>query len=134
MSRANIETLRRFEESFGRGQLERALELFDPAAEWQMAREDPDSTTHRGRQAIRKMWDGWLDSYPDLMLIAEDVIPAGDRVFVWATVRGRGAASDAAVEMHLAYVYTLQDSRITRVEEYFDRREGLAAAGLAPSD
>jgi ketosteroid isomerase-like protein len=34
-------------------------------------------------------------------------------------------------EMQEAYVYTLRDGKILRVEEYFDRREGLAAAGLS---
>jgi ketosteroid isomerase-like protein len=131
MSQENLETLRRLGEAFNRGDLDTAIGMFDQSAEWQMAREDPDSTTRRGARAIRGLWDSWLESYPDLQLSEEEVLPAGDRVFVWVRITGRGAASRAEVEMQEAYVYTLRDGKILRVEEYFDRREGLAAAGLS---
>jgi ketosteroid isomerase-like protein len=130
MSLRNVETLRGLADAFNERDLDRAIGTFDPEAEWQMAREDPDSTIQRGAQAIRGMWDSWLESYPDLQLRAEEVVPADDRVFVWVRITGSGAASGAEVEMQEAYVYTMRDGRIVRVEEYFDRREGLAAAGL----
>lgn len=91
---------------------------------------DPDSTTRRGAQAIKGLWESWLNAYPDLQLNGEEVIPSGDRVFVWVRVQGRGAASGVNVEMQEAYVYTLRGGKILRVEEYFDRSEGLEAAGL----
>jgi ketosteroid isomerase-like protein len=130
MSQQNVEILQRLGAAFNRGDLDAANGMFDPAAEWQMAREDPDSTTRRGAQAIRGLWDSWLESYPGLQLTGEEVIPAGDRVFVWVRLTGSGAASGADVEMEEDYVYTVRDGMVLRVEEYFDRREGLEAAGL----
>jgi ketosteroid isomerase-like protein len=32
--------------------------------------------------------------------------------------------------MGVAFVFTLRDSRVTKVEEFFDRNEALQAAGL----
>jgi ketosteroid isomerase-like protein len=55
----------------------------------------------------------------------------GDRVFVWARFTGHGADSGVAMEMELAHVLTLEGGRTRRLEEYFDRAEGLEAAGLA---
>jgi ketosteroid isomerase-like protein len=55
----------------------------------------------------------------------------GDRgVFAWVHFTGHGAGSGLAMEMHLAHVWQVQDGKLKRVEEYFDRDEGLAAAGL----
>jgi ketosteroid isomerase-like protein len=126
----NVELLRTVEEAFNRRDLETAIGAYDPAAEWQMAREDPDTATLHGAEAITRLWESWLESYPDLRVEAQEVIPAGDRVFVWVQIRGRGAASGAEVEQEEAYVYTFSNGKITRVEEYFDRQEGLEAAGV----
>ena len=130
MSMQGIECLRAVEEAFNRRDIDAALGAYDPGAEWQMAREDPDATTLRGVEAIGRLWESWIETYPDLRVEAREVIDAGDRVFTWVHMQGRGATSGAAVEQEEAYVYTFRDGAITRVEEYFDREEGLRAAGL----
>jgi ketosteroid isomerase-like protein len=50
-------------------------------------------------------------------------------VFVWTRFTGHGAGSGAAMEMELAHVFTLEDGRTRRLEEYLDRTDGLAAVG-----
>jgi ketosteroid isomerase-like protein len=130
MSQQNIEVLRGLQEAFNAGDVTAALEAFDPEAEWQQAREDPDAETLHGRQAIRRLWESWREAYPDLRVEAEEVITAAERVFVWVRITGHGGTSGAEVAQEEAYVYTFRDGHIVRLEEYFDRQEGLRAAGI----
>jgi ketosteroid isomerase-like protein len=132
MSQENVEILRRAYDAFNRGDLDMlASEFYDPQVEWQTSREDPDAATHRGREAVRRYFDQWLESFEGLHADVEQYIDArNDRVFTWVrwTVRGRESGIDT--EWWLAIVSTLRGGRILRVEEYFDRAEGLEAAGL----
>ena len=55
----------------------------------------------------------------------------GERVFVWTHFSGHGADSGVAMDMELAHVLTItDDGRTRRIEEFFDRGEALAAAGI----
>jgi ketosteroid isomerase-like protein len=130
MDPEGIEVLRAVGDAFNRRDIDATLAGFAPDAEWQQAREDPDATTLRGVDAIRRQLERWLEVYPDLRIDALERIVASERVFVWVRIGGRGVASGIDVEMEEAYVYTLRNGRIARVEEYFDRDEALAAAGI----
>jgi len=130
-SDANIDLLRNLQEAFNRGDLRSALEAFDPEAEWQQAREDPDAETLHGTGAIRRLWESWREAYPDIRIEGDEIIMAGERVFVWVRITGHGAASGIEMAMEEAYVYTFRDGRIVRLEDYFDRQEGLRAAGIS---
>jgi uncharacterized protein len=104
-----------------------------PDGEFVNAREDPDHATYSGIEAIAKQHQGWFDSYPDLTVEPLEVRQNddGDRVFVWAHFSGHGADSGAAMDMELAHVLTLDDEgRTRRMEEFFNRAEGLRAAGI----
>jgi ketosteroid isomerase-like protein len=133
MSQENVEILRRAYDAFNRGDLDMlASEFYDPQVEWQTSREDPDAATHRGREAVRRYFDQWLESFEGLHADVEEYIDAGDdRVFTWVRWTGRGRESGIDTEWWLAIVSTLRGGRILRVEEYFDRAEGLEAAGLS---
>ena len=105
--------------------------MWHPDGEFVNSREDPDHATYRGIDAIRKQHQGWFDSYPDLHVEPLEVRPNGDRVFVWTHFSGHGADSGAAMDMELAHVLTIDDEgRTRRLEEFLDRDEALAAAGL----
>ena len=132
MSQENVEVLRRAYDAFNRGDLDTlASEFYDQQVEWQTSREDPDAATHRGREAVRRYFDQWLESFEGLHADVEEYIDASnDRVFTWVRWTGRGRESGIDTEWWLAIVSTLRGGRIFRVEEYFDRAEGLEAAGL----
>jgi len=104
-----------------------------PDGEYINTREDPDHAIYRGIEAIRKQHQGWLDAYPDLRVEPLEIRVNGDLAFVWTGFTGHGADSDAAMEMELAHVVTIEDGKTRRIQEYFDRAEALAAAGLDPS-
>jgi ketosteroid isomerase-like protein len=129
MSQENLEIVRRQHEHFNRtGEL--LPQIYDSDAEWMAAREDPDAATHRGLEAIRGYFAQWTGMFEDIDFRAEELIDAGDKVFAWIRFSGKGVASGAPVETEQAQVWTFRDGKVVRVEEYFDRAEGLEAAGL----
>ena len=102
-----------------------------PDGEFINSREDPDHATYRGIEAIRKQRQGWFDAYPDLHVEPLEIRVNGERVFVWTHFSGHGADSGVAMDMELAHVLTItDDGRTRRIEEFFDRGEALAAAGI----
>ena len=129
MSQENVKAVRRQHEHFSEtGQV--LAEIYDSEAEWMAAREDPDAETHRGLEAIRGYFAQWAEMFEDIDFRAEELIDAGDKVFALTRFSGKGATSGASVEMEQAQVWTFREGKVVRVEEYFDRREALEAAGL----
>jgi len=131
MSQETVEIVLDAYARFNAGERTPELWFWHPDAEYQAAREDPDSATHKGIEAIRKQFGRWLDAYPDLRVEPLDARANGDQVFLWVRFIGHGAASGAPLEMELAHVYTLRDGKATRCAEYFQRDEALEAVGLA---
>ena len=130
MSQENVEVVLDAYARFNAGERTPELWFWHPDAEYQAAREDPDSATHSGIEAIRKQFARWLDAYPDLRVEPLDAKANGDHVLLWVRFIGHGAASGAPLEMELAHVYTLRDGKAARCVEYMDRTEALEAVGL----
>ena len=91
---------------------------------------DPDPGIHRGIEAVSRQQARWIEAYPDLRVEPLEIQTNGDRTFVWVRFSGHGATSGVPIDMELAHVVTYEEGRIRRIEEYSDRTEGLAAAGL----
>src|SRR5712692_11111144 len=64
MSQENVDFVLGAYARFNAGERVPELWFWHPDAEFQAAREDPDSATHTGIAAIRKQWARWLDAYP----------------------------------------------------------------------
>jgi ketosteroid isomerase-like protein len=130
MSQENVDFVRDGYARFNAGERTAELWFWHTNAEYQAAREDPDSAVHRGIDAIRKQFASWVEAYPDLKIEILEAEGNGDQVFLWVRFIGHGAASGIPLEMELAHVYTLRDGKAARVVEYTDRKEALEAAGL----
>ena len=115
---------------FNAGERVPELWFFTPDAEYHAAREDPDSSVHRGLDAVRRQYAAWVDSYPDLTVEPVEAKGNGDKVFLWIRFTGQGAVSGIPLEMELAHVLTLRDGKALSVVEYSDRDEALAALRL----
>jgi uncharacterized protein len=131
MSQENVDFVLAGYARFNAGERRPDLWFWHPDAEYQAAREDPDSATHRGIDAVRKQFASWIDAYPDLRVEPLEAKFSDDQVFLWVRFTGHGAASGAPLEMELAHIYTIRDGRAVRCVEYFDRAEALEAAGVA---
>ncbi len=130
MSEANLDTMRRQYEVQARGG-GLVPDLFAEDAEWVAAREDPDAATHRGVEAIQAYLWQWFGAFEETEFRVEEMIDRGDKVFSWIVFSGRGPTSGVPVELQQAQVATFRDGKIGRIEEYYDRSEGLEAAGFS---
>lgn len=84
-----------------------------------------------GKQAVGERFGDWFRQFePGYRFEIEEVRSEGDRVFLVARHHGRGRTSGAPVEGRNAYVYTVRDGRIGRVEVWSDRAAALEAAGF----
>ena len=59
------------------------------------------------------------------------VVDLGDRFLVLAHVRMRGQGSGIPLVEEYAYIATLRDGLVARLQEFFDHDEALEAAGLS---
>ena len=85
-----------------------------------------------GKKAVGDWFGDWFRQFaPGYRFQIEDARGSGDRVFLVATHGGRGRASGAPVEGETAYVYTLREGKVCRVELFSDRGKALEAAGLS---
>ena len=129
MSEAHLATMRRQYAAQARGG-GLVPYLFAEDAEWMAAREDPDAATHHGVDAIRAYLGQRFGAFEETEFRVEEMIDGRDKVFSWIVFSGRGPTSGVPVELQQAQVATFRDGQISRVEEYYDRSEGLQAAGL----
>ena len=118
-------------EAFERGDLDTVSRLHDPSIEWQTSTEDPDAATHRGRAAVRRYFDGYMETFPGFRAELEECRAAPDgRVFTTTRYTGRARASGMDMDWRQSVIYIVEAGLIVRAEEYFDRAQGLEAAGL----
>jgi ketosteroid isomerase-like protein len=135
MSRGNVERVIEGYERYNAGERRPELWFWHEDAEYHASPTDPDSTIHRGIDAIRRQFTTWEDAYPDLRVEPLDVKDAGEHVFSWVRFVGHGASSGVPIDMELAQVQTFRDGRVARLTEYPDRAEALAAVRLIePAD
>ncbi len=131
MSRENVELVRSAYQAGAERGPAAALDFFHREAEWHPQREDPDSTPRRGREAIMRYFDQWLDAWQDFRMEPESLLDAGDKVVALIRITGRGRSSGIEFpELQSAHVITLRESQIVRVQAFSDRDEALQAAGL----
>src|SRR5215217_79791 len=128
MSQENVEVVRAAYEAFELGALDAVSQLHDPSIEWQTSTEDPDAATHRGRAAVRRYFEGYMDTFSGLRAELEECLAAPDgRVFTTTRYTGRARASGMDMDWRQWVVYTVQAGLIVRAEEYFDRDQALEA-------
>ena len=91
----------------------------------------PSANETSGKAAVGEWFGDWFRQFgSDYRFDIEECIDAGDRVFLEATHHGHGRHSGVTVEQRTAYVYTVREGRIARVEVWADREAAIEAAGL----
>jgi ketosteroid isomerase-like protein len=95
-------------------------------------RDDVGRSSYSGLDGLRAAWLDWLLPWESYHAGVEDVIDAGDgRVLVLTNDHARPKGASAEVTFLGAPVWTVRDGKVSCIEFYWDRAEGLAAVGLA---
>ena len=107
-------------------------DLFTPDFGCDFVRDDVGRATFSGVDGLRTAWVDWLSPWESYIAVVEDVIDANDgRVVVLTRDRACPEGASAAVYFAGAPVWTVRDGKVARIEFYWNRAEGLAAAGLS---
>ena len=133
MSRENVETVRASWRALADGGLDALTEFWDPEIDWRAIEGAPDDVGEmRGREAVRRYLQDWVDTFDGLTVVAEELLELDDRrVVAVLRVSGRAKLSGIETELRLAVVYSLRDGKIVRGREYIDREQALEAVGVA---
>jgi ketosteroid isomerase-like protein len=86
---------------------------------------------YRGREGAERFVAETSENWEELQNTPEEFRDLGDRVLVLGRLRGRGKGSGAPVDQPYVGIFDFRGDRIWRNRTYFDRAEGLRAAGLS---
>jgi ketosteroid isomerase-like protein len=137
MSQENVEIVRRgfeeFEAGLARGNLGAIFDsgTFAPDAEWIPDYAPGLRSVYRGREEFVEFMRTWSEDFEDWSLRPERLIDAGDdRVVILVHQQATGKGSGVQVELHMAFVYELEEGRVIRARTFIDPAVALEAAGL----
>jgi ketosteroid isomerase-like protein len=128
----NVATLEALYDAINRSDVEGILRYQADDVEWRGPLPFPDlSGAHRGHDGVRTYAKRIHDAWEEFSVIPERFVDLGDRVLVLTRERGRGRLS--GIEVHsqpTAHIWTLRDGVVISFEVFWDREEGLQAAGV----
>jgi ketosteroid isomerase-like protein len=132
MSQENVDLVRRAFEAYSRGDIDGAVSDFAPDCRYTAAGLIPDRTgVFHGPEGYKEFM-GWLRSeFADVHAEVDDLIDAGETVFVESTLRGRGRQSGAQAKFTFWQVWTVQNGKFVQGQGFASRAEALEAAGLS---
>lgn len=108
--------------------------FLDPEIEWRGPREFPDlAQPHFGHEGVVRYLAKVNEAFDDYRMVPEEFIDAGgNQVLVFSREGGRGKGSGVEVQTNpTAHLWTMRDGKAIRMESFWERSEGLEAAGLS---
>ena len=131
MSRENVERIKRFFELYNRREIDAWVGMMAPDLEWHVDPEDPDTTVHRGPEAVKRYGLTWAEMMDATIEVREIFEASDDQAVAWIRIESRGGLSGAQAGQNYAFIFRLRDGLVVRVEETQDKREALGAVGLS---
>jgi ketosteroid isomerase-like protein len=110
------------------GDVDGIMEYFHDDVEYLPGEE---SEAIHGLDAVRRYFEGWLDTWDSFKAEPTEFLARGDHVVIGEAYEGRGRGSGVEVTMQSWSVSLLRDGQIIRRDEFPDRAEALDAAGLS---
>lgn len=130
-----MEIVRIAYEGWNRDDLDRALSVIHPDAEWS-AGGVPDlflglEPVYRGHAGVREWWTFVKEPWEYFQSHIERVVEEGDKVVTAVRFEAVGKGSGVTVGLPLANVWELEDGLIVKFASYYTFEEALEAAGLS---
>jgi ketosteroid isomerase-like protein len=132
-ARDKVDLAKRFQDAYNHRDVDGAFaELVTPDFEWWPALTRAyEGGCYRGREGVERFLVDTSENWEELQGVAEEFRDLGDRVLTLGRLTGRGKGSGAPVDQPYAAILDFRGDRIWRFRAYFDRAEGLRAAGLS---
>jgi ketosteroid isomerase-like protein len=122
----NVEVVRSFFAAVEAEDFAAALWLIDPEVVWLPS----EGGTYHGLQGVSEAFASWMESWDEHRIKTEEVVEVGeDQVLAAIHIVARGKHSGIETDTRFFHLHTLRDGRISRMVEYLDRDEAVAAAG-----
>jgi ketosteroid isomerase-like protein len=133
MSKENVEIVRRAYEALSKGDYTAFFAAVDSEIELVLPEGGMNTGTHRGPREVRQFLEGYVESFDNFQIVAEEFFETGDQVVAFLRQSGRGRGSGIEIETRFAHVLTLRAGKVQRVEAFPDREKqaALKSAGLA---
>ena len=131
MSQDNVRTIEAIYEEWGAGRFRRLDDLYDPHVTFVLRPEFPDSGVYLGPEEIGRYMRHFLEPWTQIKISAEEIIDAGDSVLVAVRQHGAGRGSGLETELRYFHAWSFRGAKVIRWEGIRDRRDALAAVGLA---
>ena len=132
MSEENVDAVRRSNQAFNDGDLDGALENYDPQVVYHEQPGGPLDTAEllQGLDEVRASVASYLAEFPDFRSEIDELVDAGDKVVCVQRWTGTGRGSGIPTEFAEVIVHTFQNGKVTEARVYPDRASALEAAGL----
>jgi ketosteroid isomerase-like protein len=132
MSEENVDALRRSNKAFNDGDLDGALEIYDPQVVYHEQPGTPLDTAEvlRGLDEVRASVTSYIAEFPDFHSEIDELLDAGDKVVCVQRWIGTGRGSGLSVELEEVIVLTFENEKIVEARVYPNRASALEAAGL----
>ena len=130
MSRENVELIERFLALYNRREIDAWVGMMAHDVEWHVDPEDPDTTVHRGPEAVKRYLLYWAEMMDTTIEVRKIFDASDDQAVAWTRVKVRGGLSGVPAGMDLAIIFQLHDGLVLRIQETRDKREALEAVGL----
>jgi ketosteroid isomerase-like protein len=132
MSQQGVDRIRRLHElTYTRDSWASAREAFlatfRPDLVFHSRADEPDRTTHIGRDAYERAWSAFVEAFSEIRFEILELIDAGDHVIASTVMHGRGSASGADVNDPYVFVYRMRDGLVVEGWEYRTKQEALEA-------
>jgi ketosteroid isomerase-like protein len=133
MSEENVEAMRRANAAFNRGDVDGAMDLYAPEAEFRDLLNAPDQKhVVKGVPAIREAVALWTAEFDDLRAEIEDYTATPNAVICAAHWWGQGKASGISIDIHQFDLYEFREGKVVRATLGFrSKNEALEAAELS---
>ena len=119
-SENSASVVRRAYDAFARRDLESALAVFAPDAEWIQPDVLPWGGVYRGPDEIARSFGQVGEHVEGGRIEADDVLVSGDHVVVIGRFRGRSRATDQEFAVELCHVWRLVEGRVTWFRNFVD--------------
>ena len=126
MSEENVERVRAALAAYNRGDLDAVIETLHPDVEFRTLL----LGNHRGRDAMRTLYQENRSALPDYRLEPMELIDAGDQVIAVVRLGGAGRVSQIKLDNRMAFLITIKDGLTIRQQTFRTKEEALEAAGL----
>jgi ketosteroid isomerase-like protein len=133
MSEENLDAVRRSNKAFNDGDLDGALEIYDPQVVYHEQPGTPLDTAEVlwGLDDVRASVMSYIAEFPDFHSEIDELLDAGDKVVCVQRWTGTGRGSGLSVELEEVIVLTFENGKVIEVRVYPDRASALEAAGLS---